>query len=313
MWLCDRHHRTGRGCAVTMVGMPLRQNSRRWLEPGRARHLSRRAVTRARIQVFVLLPLLAGVLVFYEERHRVLDRVWDTPVQIATAVALLILGWQIALDVGRSLGPALFRRLEPGTAGTAGFLIRLVTIAVAVIVALRVAGLDPRTLAVGGAFTAVIVGLAAQQTLGNLIAGTVLLSARPFRVGDRVRLQGGGLAGQAEGVVSELGLLYTTFARGDDHMLVPNSVVLSVAILPLREPDGVDLRARFPARTTPSAVQELLEERVSTPTRDRPSVRLEELDGDDVIMRIAAVPEVAADGPRLAGEVLDAIGARAAA
>lgn len=296
-----------------MVGMPLRQNSRRWLEPGRARHLSRRAVTRARIQVFVLLPLLAGVLVFYEERHRVLDRVWDTPVQIATAVALLILGWQIALDVGRSLGPALFRRLEPGTAGTAGFLIRLVTIAVAVIVALRVAGLDPRTLAVGGAFTAVIVGLAAQQTLGNLIAGTVLLSARPFRVGDRVRLQGGGLAGQAEGVVSELGLLYTTFARGDDHMLVPNSVVLSVAILPLREPDGVDLRARFPARTTPSAVQELLEERVSTPTRDRPSVRLEELDGDDVIMRIAAVPEVAADGPRLAGEVLDAIGARAAA
>ena len=288
-----------------------RSHSRR--EAGLARQLSRRAVKRARIQVFVLLPLLVGVLVFYDERHRVLDRGWDTPVQVATAIALLILGWQIALDVGRSLGPALFRRLDPGTAGTVGFLIRLVTIGVAMIVALRVAGLDPRTLAVGGAFTAVIVGLAAQQTLGNLIAGTVLLSARPFRVGDRVRLQGGGLAGQAEGVVSELGLLYTTFARGDDHMLVPNSVVLNVAIVPLREPDGVDLRARFPARTTPVAVQELLDERVTTPTRDRPSVRLEELDGDDVVMRIAAVPEVASDGPRLAGEVLDAIGERVAA
>ena len=287
--------------------------SQSWLEPGRARQLSRRAVKRARIQVVALLPLLAGVLVFYEERHRLLGRAWDTPVQVATAVALLILGWRIALDVGRSLGPALFRRLDPGTAGTVGFLIRLVTIGVAMIVALRVAGLDPRTLAVGGAFTAVIVGLAAQQTLGNLIAGTVLLSARPFRVGDRVRLQGGGLAGQAEGVVSELGLLYTTFARGDDHMLVPKAVVLSVANVPLREPAGVDLRARFPARTTPTAVQELLEQRVTTPTRDRPSVRLEELDGDDVIMRIAAVPEVATDGPRLAGEVLDAIGERAAA
>ena len=44
----------------------------------------------------------------------------------------------------------------------------------------------------------------------------VLLSARPFRVGERVRLQGGGLAGQIEGVVSSLGLLYTTFAQGDD-------------------------------------------------------------------------------------------------
>lgn len=30
--------------------------------------------------------------------------------------------------------------------------------------------------------------LAAQQTVGNLIAGTVLLSARPFRVGDRMRV-----------------------------------------------------------------------------------------------------------------------------
>jgi small conductance mechanosensitive channel len=38
-------------------------------------------------------------------------------------------------------------------------------------VALRVAGMAPSTLAVGGAFTAVIVGLAAQQTLGNLVGG----------------------------------------------------------------------------------------------------------------------------------------------
>ena len=305
--------------------MPLRQENNRsvrdlfatrshtWREAGLARQLSRRAVKRARIQVFVLLPLLAGVLVFYDQRHQVLDRAWDTPVQIATAVALIILGWQIALDVGRSLGPALFRRLDPGTAGTVGFLIRLVTIVVAVIVALRVAGLDPRTLAVGGAFTAVIVGLAAQQTLGNVIAGIVLLSARPFRVGDRVRLQGGGLAGQAEGIVSELGLLYTTFAQGDDHMLVPNSVVLNVGIVPLREPDGVDLRARFPSHTTPVAVQELLDAHVTTATREPPRVRLEELAGDDVVMRIAAVPENAADGPRLASEVLEAVGERAAA
>ena len=167
--------------------------------------------------------------------------------QIATTVVLIVLGWQIARDVGRALGPTLFRRLDPGTAGTVGFLIRLVFVGLAIIVALRVAGLDPRTLAVGGAFTAVIVGLAAQQTLGNLIAGTVLLSARPFRVGERVRLQGGGIAGQIEGIVSSLGLLYTTFAQGDDHVMIPNSVVLNVAIVPLREPDGVDLRARLPA------------------------------------------------------------------
>jgi small conductance mechanosensitive channel len=278
-----------------------------WREAGLARQLSVRAVKRARIQAIVMVPLLIGILVGYGYRDQLFGRAYETPVQIATTVVLIVLGWQIARDVGRALGPTLFRRLDPGTAGTVGFLIRLVFVGLAVLVALRIAGLDLRTLAVGGAFTAVIVGLAAQQTLGNLIAGTVLLSARPFRVGERVRLQGGGIAGQIEGVVSSLGLLYTTFAQGDDQVMVPNSVVLSVAIVPLREPDSVDLRARLNAGVTPLEVQELLAKVVKTPMRDSPRITLEEIDGDEVVVRISATPERPSDGPRLASEVLEAV------
>jgi small conductance mechanosensitive channel len=286
--------------------------SHSWREAGLARQLSRRAVKRARIQAIVMVPMLVGILVVYGYRDDVFGREYETPVQIATAVVLIVLGWQIARDVGRALGPTLFRRLDPGTAGTVGFLIRLVFVGLAIIVALRVAGLDPRTLAVGGAFTAVIVGLAAQQTLGNLIAGMVLLSARPFRVGERVRLQGGGLAGQIEGIVSSLGLLYTTFAQGDDNVMIPNSVVLNVAIVPLREPDGVDLRARLAAGVTPLQIQELLDATIETPMRDRPRIALEEIDGDEVVVRISATPERPSDGPRLASEVLEAVAAQTA-
>lgn len=286
--------------------------SHSWREAGLARQLSVRAVKRARIQAIVMVPVLIGILVVYGYRDDLFGHEYETPVQIATAVVLIVLGWQIARDVGRALGPTLFRRLDPGTAGTVGFLIRLVFVGLAIIVALRVAGLDPRTLAVGGAFTAVIVGLAAQQTLGNLIAGTVLLSARPFRVGERVRLQGGGIAGQIEGIVSSLGLLYTTFAQGDDHVMVPNSVVLNVAIVPLREPDGVDLRARLPADVTPLEVQELLDSALETPVRSRPQITLEELDGDEVVVRITATPERPSDGPRLASEVLEAVATQTA-
>jgi small conductance mechanosensitive channel len=281
--------------------------SHSWREAGLARQLSRRAVKRARIQALVMVPLLVAILVVYDYRHELFGRDFDKPVQIVTTIVLIVLGWQIARDVGRALGPTLFRRLDPGTAGTVGFLIRLVFVGLAIIVALRIAGLDPRTLAVGGAFTAVIVGLAAQQTLGNLIAGTVLLSARPFRVGERVRLQGGGIAGQIEGVVSSLGLLYTTFSQGDDQVMVPNSVVLNVAIVPLREPDSVDLRARLNADVTPLEVQELLEETIQTPLRDRPHITLEEIDGDEVVVRISATPERPSDGPKLASEVLEAV------
>jgi small conductance mechanosensitive channel len=284
--------------------------SHSWREAGLARQLSRRAVKRARIQALVMVPLLVAILVVYDYRHELFGRDFDKPVQIVTTIVLIVLGWQIARDVGRALGPTLFRRLDPGTAGTVGFLIRLVFVGIAIIVALRIAGLDPRTLAVGGAFTAVIVGLAAQQTLGNLIAGTVLLSARPFRVGERVRLQGGGIAGQIEGVVSSLGLLYTTFSQGDDQVMVPNSVVLNVAIVPLREPDSVDLRARLNAEVTPLEVQELLEHQIETPVRDRPHITLEEIDGDEVVVRISATPERPSDGPKLASEVLEAVAGR---
>jgi small conductance mechanosensitive channel len=209
--------------------------SQAWQDAGLLRQIDRRAAQRARLEALLLVPLFVAVVVVYENRHSLFGLGTSTGapealVQIAVAVVLLILGWAIARDVGRALGPSLFRRLDPATAGTVGFLIRLGTVALALLVALDVAGVKASTLLVGGAFTAVILGLAAQQTLGNLIAGTVLLSARPFRVGDRVRLQGGPLAGQIEGVVSSLGLLYTTFLAEEDSIMVPNSVVLNVAV-----------------------------------------------------------------------------------
>jgi len=288
-----------------MVQKLFETRSHSWREAGLARQLSARAVKRARIQLFVLIPIGIATYVLY--KHRVELFGVDTPARVVAAALLLAIGWQVARDIGRSVGPAMFRRMDPATAGTAGFLMRLVTILFVFVIAMRVVGLDPRTLAVGGAFTAVIFGLAAQQTLGNLIAGTVLLSARPFKVGDRVRLQGGQVGGQIEGVVSSLGLLYTTYASGEDSIMVPNSVVLSVAVIPLREPEGVDLRARLPADVAPSEVQALLQENVQTPMRDVPRILLEELDGDDVVVRIQATPERASDGPKLASEVLAAV------
>lgn len=285
----------------------LQTRSHAWEEVGLARQLGQKAARRARREAFVLVPLLVGVLVFYSYRIDLFGSAWDTPIRIFTVIALVVLGWAFAQNVGKAVAPDLFRRMDPGTAGTVGFLLRLLTIVVFTIVALRIAGIRPQTLLVAGSFTAVVVGLAAQQTLGNLIAGTVLLSARPFRVGELVRLQAGGVAGQVEGVVSSLGLLYTTLARGEDRIMVPNSVVLSAAVVPLREPASVDLRARLDKEMKPTAVQSLLEEAITVPLRDRPDIGLEELVGDEIVMRVKATPENSNDGPRLADEILGAM------
>jgi small-conductance mechanosensitive channel len=282
--------------------------SHSWRQAGLIRQLNPRAVKRARLEALVFVPAFIAIVIINDHRQSLLgigkNSPWTTPASALTVAALVALGWAIARDVGRALGPAMFRRMDPGTAGTVGFLVRLATVGVALLIALSIAGIQARTLAVGGAFTAVIVGLAAQQTLGNVIAGVVLLSARPFRVGDRVRIQAGALGGQLEGVVSSLGLLYTVLSSGDDLIMLPNSGVLNAAVVPLREPDAVDLRARLRPGVTPDELQKLLEESIQTPLRDVPRITLEELDGEEVVVRISATPRIAADGPALATELL---------
>jgi small-conductance mechanosensitive channel len=277
-----------------------------WRQVGLGAEIDRTAATRARGSFVVFAILIAAVLIAFANRGALFPGL-GTETRIVTVVALVILGWGLARSLGRGIAPVLVRRMDPATAGTAGFLVRLATIAFAVVVALRIAGLQASTLAVGGAFTAVIVGLAAQQTVGNLFAGVVLLSTRPFRVGERVRLRGGATAGSIEGIVSSLGLFYTTLVDGADRVMVPNSVLLNLAIIPLREPERVDLRARFNASTTPARVQEHLADELSVPTRYPPHISVEEIDRDEVVARIVATPANPSDGAKLAAEVLQSI------
>jgi small conductance mechanosensitive channel len=264
-----------------------------WERVGLSLDVDERDVQRSRRHVMVLIPLLIAVIVGYDYvnangKWTPLGTGWathlETPITIVTAIAVLAIGWALARAVGKAAGPTFMRRMDPATAGTVGFLIRLVTMAVALVAALSVAGVTSQTLAVGGAFTAVIFGLAAQQTLGNVFAGMVLLSARSFRVGDRVRLQAGALGGAIEGIVSSLGLLYTTLTRGADQIMIPNNQVLAAVVVPLTEPDPIDVKVRLTSGVRPSQVQAILDHEVSVPT-----------------------PEMSHDGPRLADEIMMAL------
>jgi len=72
----------------------------------------------------------------------------------------------------------------------------------------------------------VIVGFAAQNTLGNLIAGISLLLYRPFKLGDR--LQVNAPTGLETGIVESLTLGYTLLKTDDNRrVVVPNSVMAS--------------------------------------------------------------------------------------
>jgi small conductance mechanosensitive channel len=299
----------------------------RWREIRSAIGLTQQAVRRAQLQLLVFAPLFAGVILIWDyrdalfgldtichggvPRHQVpcsaSDRTGTTILQVFVVIALVLLGWQLARDFGRAISPMLFRRMDAATAGTTGFLIRLVALVLALVVALRLADISITAIAIGASASAVVIGLAAQQTLGNLIAGIVILSARPFRVGDTVRLQAGALGGRIEGVVTSVGLMYTTFDAGGDPVLVPNSAVIAAASSPLREPEAVTLRARLRSGVTPVELQRAIEEQLTIPIRRHPRVVLEEVDGSDVVVTITVTPRNTPDGGRLASELLDVV------
>ncbi len=78
----------------------------------------------------------------------------------------------------------------------------------------------------GASVASVVIGLAAQSTLGNLIAGVSITIYRPFRLGDT--LQVAAPTGTEIGVVELISLGYTTLRTAAGHLVVvPNSLAAS--------------------------------------------------------------------------------------
>jgi small conductance mechanosensitive channel len=115
----------------------------------------------------------------------------------------------------------------------------------------------PQVRAVAGGLLAssavlgIVVGFASQRTLGNFVAGLLIAFTQPVRLGDVVTIE------NTEGVVEEIGLIYT-FVRtdNDDRLVIPNEKLASdtirnstirsrekVAEISLQVPLGQDLEA----------------------------------------------------------------------
>ena len=75
------------------------------------------------------------------------------------------------------------------------------------------------------AILAVVIGFAAQRTLGNFVAGLMIAMTQPLRLGDWVEVSG------VEGTVEEIGLMYT-FIRTEDNarLVIPNEKLASDTI-----------------------------------------------------------------------------------
>jgi small-conductance mechanosensitive channel len=160
-------------------------------------------------------------------------------IALCAALAFLVL----SLIAVRSLAGTLFAIVAFRAGRSGATAVRLIVTFVGGVVALFVAlgmlAVPVQHLLLGGALTGVVVGIAAQQSLGNVFAGLVLLLARPFSVGDHIRVRAGSLGGEFDGTVRGMNLAYVTVDTGDGPLHVPNSGMLAAAVGPRSPPDGV--------------------------------------------------------------------------
>jgi len=102
----------------------------------------------------------------------------------------------------------------------------LAIIALTVATVLTVWGIDLSGLLVGAGFLGIVVGLAARQTLGSLIAGLVLMFARPFTIGDWVEV------GDKEGIVTKITVFNIRLETFDgESIIIPNDRVSDTAVV----------------------------------------------------------------------------------
>ena len=153
--------------------------------------------------------------------------------EYGTAVAFFLLAGAATIGLGNKARDILQPSVGSAHAGIVRFAVVLAGGLATLIITLQLFSIAVTQLVVGGALTGVLVGIAAQQSLANVFAGIVLLTARPFQVGDTVGIRSGALSGLIEGTVSEVSVTYVRLETENGPIHLPNAQVLAAAVGPV--------------------------------------------------------------------------------
>jgi small-conductance mechanosensitive channel len=169
-------------------------------------------------------PILAAQESFWHEHG---DEISAAITLVVTIVIALLVD---RLVIGR--GTQVAERMTDGVSRAAHTRLRLVRRLVFVVIVVIGVALalsqfaQIKRLATGilasSAVLGLVIGLAARQSLGNMVAGVLLAVAQPIRIGDRVTFE------ETTGRVNDITLSYTYIDPGDGRLVVvPNESIVS--------------------------------------------------------------------------------------
>jgi hypothetical protein len=155
-------------------------------------------------------------------------------ITVCGAIVFVVFALVSTFAFGSWARSVLERFIGAGYSGIARYVVILAGFCIVAPVTLTMLSFPVGKLVVGGTVTAVLVTIAAQQSLANLFAGVMIQFARPFRVGDLVRVSSGTLGGTIVGVVTEFTITYVRMRTAEGRVFLPNAQVLTASVSPLR-------------------------------------------------------------------------------
>jgi small-conductance mechanosensitive channel len=160
---------------------------------------------------------------------------WVRPDTLLGAIVYLVIFAAVAALLSRGLRGAVHAAMTREghiDRTTISFLQQITTAMIWIIMLILYAHLIPvlrsmgTALLAGASVASVVIGLAAQSTLGNLVAGVSITIYKPFRLGDTLQIAAP--TGTDIGVVEFISLGYTTLRAPDGRLIVvPNSIAAS--------------------------------------------------------------------------------------
>lgn len=174
--------------------------------------------------------------------ERFLENIWNSFVlrvpTILVAVVILILGVIASRVAVKLMGKAMDRsRLDLTVNRFLRSAVKIVLYVLVITVALTVLGVPMTSIITVIGTAGVAIGLALQSSLSNLAGGFLILFAKPFRVGNYIRVGGD------EGTVEGISILYTKLLTPDNKAIflpngtAANAVIVNYSELPTRRID----------------------------------------------------------------------------
>ncbi len=134
--------------------------------------------------------------------------------------AWLIFGLWVSALLSRLLYNGLSRRLGPDTARGISKAVKVLLVVLFVVSLIRGVGVDITAVLGAAGVAGIAIGFASQTSLSNLISGLFLVLERPFKIGDRIEVDG------SDGTVHSIELLSTYIRTFDNRMIrVPNEML----------------------------------------------------------------------------------------